>query len=53
MRFILALVEEQDVTINLRHIMGFGKRKFTAKILNDDVVAHGMAELLPIAARYV
>lgn len=52
-KFILALAKEQDITINLRHIMGFGKRKFTTKILNDGSEVHSMEELLPIAARYV
>lgn len=52
-KFILALAKEQDITINLRHIMSFGKRKFAAKILNDGSVVHSMEELLPIAARYV
>ena len=52
-RFILELAKERDVTINLRHIMDFGKAKFAAKILNDGSMVHNMGELLPIAARYV
>ncbi len=52
-RFILELAKEKDVTINLRHIMDFGKASFTAKILNDGSTVHNMGELLPIAARYV
>ena len=51
-RFILEIAKKQDITINLRHIMGFGKR-FQAMILNDHVLVHDMAELLPIAAKYV
>lgn len=51
-RFILEIAKSQDITINLRHIMGFGKR-FQAMILNDHVMVHGMAELLPYAAKYV
>ena len=52
-RFILELAKAKDVTINLRHIMDFDKAKFTAKVLNDNSIAHNMEELLPIAARYV
>ena len=37
-RFILELAKEKDVTINLRHIMDFGKAKISAKILNDDSI---------------
>lgn len=52
-KFILKLAKEQDVTINLRHIMDFGKAKFTAKVLNDGAVVHNMEELLFEAAKYV
>lgn len=52
-RFILELAKEKDVTINLRHIMDFGKASFSTKILNDGSTVHNMGELLPIAARYV
>jgi len=36
----------QDVTINLHHIMDFGKRKFEIKIINTDKIVHNMAELV-------
>ena len=52
-KFILELAKKQDVTINLRHIMDFGKAKFAANILNNDSTVHSMEELLPIAAQYV
>ena len=52
-RFILELGRKQNITINLRHAMNFGKGKFTAEILNDGIVIHSMQELLPIAAQYV
>lgn len=52
-RFLLELGKNSDITINLRHIMDFGKRKFTVHILNNNVDAHSMEELLPIAAMYV
>ena len=38
--------EGRDLTINLRHIMDFGGRKFTAKVLNTGEVVHSMKELV-------
>ncbi len=52
-RFILKLAKEKDITINLRHIMNFGKTRFTAKVLNDGKVVSGMEELLFEAYKYV
>lgn len=52
-KFILELAKSRDITINLRHIMNFGKNKFTAKILNDGSTVNSMEELLSVAARYV
>ena len=52
-RFILELAKDRDVTINLRHIMDFGKRRFEAHILNDERIVTNMAEFLSVAARYV
>lgn len=52
-KFILELAKNRDITINLRHIMNFGKSKFTAKILNDGSTVNSMEELLSVAARYV
>lgn len=51
-KYILKLAKKEDVTINLRHIMRFGK-KFEAKILNDDVIVKSMEQLILIAAKYV
>ena len=53
-KYILKLAKERDVTINLRHIMRFGK-KFEAKICNpeDNVVVTNMTELISIASKYV
>ncbi len=52
-KFILELAKKRDVTINLRHIMDFGKRKFSAEILNDGTVVSNMDEMLSAAAKYV
>ena len=51
--FILKLAKERDLTINLRHLMSFGKRRFKARILNDDMIISGMEELLFEAHKYV
>lgn len=52
-RFLLKLGKDRDVTINLRHIMRFGKRKFTVRVLNTGEIVHDMETLLEIAGRYV
>ncbi|MBR1709646.1 MAG: DUF4869 domain-containing protein [Clostridia bacterium] len=51
--FILRLAKDRDLTINLRHLMHFGKRPFQALILNDHVTVHNMEELLFEAYKYV
>lgn len=51
-RFILKIARERDVTINLYHIMRFGKR-FKAKILNDGAVVDSMEQLILHAAKYI
>ena len=52
-RWILKIAKMQDVTINLRHIMDFGDRKFTVKVLNNGQIVSNMGDLAEIAARYV
>ncbi|MDY6305937.1 MAG: DUF4869 domain-containing protein [Oribacterium sp.] len=42
-----------DLTINLRHIMDFGDRKFDILILNDNTEVHNMAELVLKAEFYL
>ena len=46
-RFILELAKGKDITINLRHIMDFGKAKFSAKILNDDSIVQSNEQNKP------
>ena len=40
--FILKLAKKKDLTINLRHLMDFGKKKFPVdvKVLNTGDVVH-------------
>ena len=51
--FILKLASKKDLTINLRHLMDFGKRRFKARIVNDGAIVNGMEELLFEAHKYV
>ena len=52
-KWILKIAEEQELTINLKHIMDFGKADFEIHILNTDQNVHNMKELIPVAGLYV
>ncbi len=52
-KWILKLASNRDITINLRHLMDFGKGEFDICILNTNQIVHSMAELVPIAGLYV
>lgn len=52
-RWFLKIAEEEDRTINLRHLMDFGSEPFTIRILNTDQIVHSMKELVPIAGEFV
>lgn len=52
-KWILQISREKDLTINLRHIMDFGKESFEAKILNTGQIVHSMLEFIEIAGEYV
>lgn len=52
-KFILELAKQQDITINLRHIMNFGKGNFHAHILNGNEEVYNMEQMLSVAAKYV
>ena len=53
-KWILEISKMKDATINLRHMMSFGKdTKFEIKILNGGEVVHSMKELIPIASEYL
>lgn len=52
-KWILEIGRLQDVTINLRHLMDFGRGTFDIRILNTDQIVHSMKELVPIAGLYV
>ncbi len=50
-RWILAIAKKQDITINLYHLMDFGNRRFTAKIVNTGETVHSMDEFVLVAAK--
>ena len=52
-KWILKIAEDRDVTINLRHIMDFGKKKFKIRILNTNEIVTNMEELLHSAYKFV
>ena len=49
----IAKKSKKDITINLRHVMDFGKGKFEIKILNNNKVVHSMEEYVLYAGQYV
>ena len=53
-KWILEIGKREDVTINLRHMMDFGKDTvFEIKIKNGGEIVHSMKELIPIASNYL
>lgn len=52
-KWLLKLGREKDITINLLHLMHFGKGEFDIHILNTGQTVHSMRELVPIAGLYV
>lgn len=53
-KWILELGKKKDFTINLFHVMDFGKGEFDIKILNDGkLIVHDMQEFLVAGASYL
>ena len=52
-KWLLKMGDERDITINLRHLMDFGKQAFEINILNTNQIVHNMEELVPIAGMIV
>lgn len=48
-KWLLKMGEKEDITINLRHRMDFGRASFEIEILNTHQIVHNMAELVDIA----
>ena len=49
--WILRIAAKQNITINLYHLMDFGKGRFTMTVSNTGDIVHSMNELIPIALR--
>ena len=52
-KWLLKIAETEDRTVNLLHLMDFGKEPFTVHILNTDQIVHSMEELVSIAGEFV
>ena len=52
-RYILKIAESTDITINLRHVMDFKRKKFKAHILNNDVYVDNYRDYLLNAVKFV
>lgn len=52
-KWLLKIAESEDRTVNLRHLMDFGKEPFEIRILNTNEIVHSMKELVPIAGEFV
>ncbi len=52
-KWLLKIAEKEDRTVNLRHLIDFGKEPFEIRILNTDQIVHSMKELVPIAGEFV
>lgn len=52
-KWILEIGKRKDLTINLRHIMNFGKEPFEIKILNNGEMVHDLDRFIAVAAKYV
>ena len=51
-KWLLALAEKKDITINLTHIMDFGN-DFEVYVVNEKKKVNNMRDLLLIAGKYV
>lgn len=52
-KWILKIADEEDITINLRHIMDFGENEFDIEIANSGEIVHNMKELRTCAEKYL
>ena len=52
-KWLLKIAENEDRTINLRHLMDFGTETFSIRIMNTGQVVHNMRELVSAAGEYV
>ncbi|MCR4745468.1 MAG: DUF4869 domain-containing protein [Lachnospiraceae bacterium] len=52
-KWLLKIAENEDRTVNLRHLMDFGKEEFDIEIMNDNTIVHSMKEFVITAVKYI
>ena len=52
-KWLVRVAESEDRTVNLLHLMDFGKESFAVRVLNTDQIVHSMEELVSIAGEFV
>lgn len=52
-KWILRMSKEREITINLRHLMDFGREDFAIHVMNTGETARNMYELLLQADEYI
>ncbi|MGN0414212.1 MAG: DUF4869 domain-containing protein [Agathobacter sp.] len=52
-KWLLKMAENEDITINLRHLMDFGSGTFEIEVLNNGKIVQNMTELVDVAGEYV
>lgn len=52
-KWLLRIASSEDRTVNLRHIMDFGRTPFEIRVLNTDQIVHSMNEFTENAINYV
>ena len=52
-KWLLKMADDEDITINLRHLMDFGNGQFKIEVLNNGKIVHNMTELVDAAGEYV
>lgn len=52
-KWLLKMAENEDMTINLRHLMDFGNGTFEIEVLNNGKIVQNMTELVDVAGEYV
>lgn len=50
--WLLKLAQDTDITVNLNHIMDFGK-EFEVYVINEKKIVNNMHDLITIAGKYV
>ena len=52
-KWLLKMAENEDITINLRHLMDVGNGTFEIEVLNNGKIVQNMTELVDVAGEYV